>query len=101
MNTHPQPSTLSLEQYLNLCPKLFDYRFSERASVLILERLFSEFWKANEEYKTLFFPDGPGDGPFAYKLSFAQSEVGEYTTAHKGKMCGHVFKKGESVYHCK
>jgi hypothetical protein len=101
MNTHPQTSTLSLEQYLNLCPKLFDYRPNESADVQILQRLFSEFWKTNEEYRTLFFPDGSGDGSSAYKLSLMQSEVREYTTAHMGMMCGHVFKKGESVYHCK
>lgn len=42
-----------------------------------------------------------------WTLSAAQSEAdssglsSEYLPSRKGKPCGHVFKKGESVYHCK
>ncbi|CAG8445258.1 4966_t:CDS:2 [Diversispora eburnea] len=92
-------SKLTLSKYLQSCPKAFDYRFTEGAQQKILEYLFSEFWISNEEYRALFFPNGFGEGPDAYKLSLVQGD--EYSSTQKGSACGHVFRKGEGVYRCR
>lgn len=91
----------SLSKYLQLCPATFDYKLSEDAKQKILERLFSEFWKSNEDYRDLFFPNDFGDGPYEYKLSLAQSSNVNNYSLEKGRPCGHVFKKGEGVYRCR
>ncbi|RHZ54062.1 hypothetical protein Glove_431g29 [Diversispora epigaea] len=90
---------LTLSKYLQSCPKAFDYKFTEGAQQKILEYLFSEFWISNEEYRALFFPNGFGEGPDAYKLSLVQRD--ENSSTLKGKACGHVFRKGEGVYRCR
>ncbi|CAG8598717.1 10072_t:CDS:10 [Funneliformis mosseae] len=75
---------------------------TESAKQEILKRLFSELWRSNEEYRSLFFPNGFGEGLDAYKLSLALGEgSSEYLPTQKGKACGHVFKKGEGVYRCR
>ncbi|KAG9290597.1 hypothetical protein G9A89_011560 [Geosiphon pyriformis] len=94
--------TLPLPQYLLRCPQLFDYRLTEGAKQKILERLFSEFWRNNEAYRNLFFPNGFGEGPGRYKIGLAQGHEGaEYSPAQKGKACCHIFKKGEGSYWCR
>lgn len=90
---------LSLSTYLNSCPKIFGYRLKESAQQEILKRLFSELWNSNEDHRSLFFPNGFGEGPDAYKLSLSRGE--EYSPTQKGKACGHVFRKGEGVYRCR
>ncbi|CAG8513156.1 17357_t:CDS:2, partial [Dentiscutata heterogama] len=88
---------LSLSNYLDSCPKLFGYRFTEAAQQKILEQLFSEFWISNEEYKPLFFPNGFGEGSNIYKLSSVKKDaMTEYSPSQKGKACGHVFRKDTS-----
>ncbi|CAB4385880.1 unnamed protein product [Rhizophagus irregularis] len=94
-----ESESLSLSTYLNSCPKIFGYRLKESAQQEILKRLFSELWNSNEDHRSLFFPNGFGEGPDAYKLSLSQGE--EYSPTQKGKACGHVFRKGEGVYRCR
>ncbi|CAG8595325.1 6037_t:CDS:2, partial [Acaulospora morrowiae] len=103
MESEASPSTSKqpLSKYLRSCHKTFDYRLTDNAQQKILERLFSEFWRSNDEYRTLFFPNGFGEGPDAYKLSLSQGGRTEYSPSQKGKACGHVFKKGEGVYRCR
>ncbi|CAJ0823623.1 3994_t:CDS:10 [Entrophospora sp. SA101] len=93
--------TIPLSKFLQLCPANFDYKLSEDAKQKILGRLFSEFWKSNEDYRDLFFPNGFGDGNYEYKLSLAQSSNVNNHSLEKGRPCGHVFKKGEGVYRCR
>ncbi|CAI2174520.1 3024_t:CDS:10 [Funneliformis geosporum] len=105
-NTFPfnnnKPESLPLLTYLNSCPVTFGYRLTESAQREILKRLFSELWRSNEDYRSLFFPNGFGEGLDAYKLSLALGEgSSEYSQTQKGKACGHVFKKGEGVYRCR
>jgi hypothetical protein len=51
--------------------------------------------------------DDDEDEEESWTLSGAQSKAegsglsNEYLPSRKGKPCGHVFKKGESVYRCK
>ncbi|CAG8463021.1 15022_t:CDS:2, partial [Cetraspora pellucida] len=98
----PTMNRLSLSNYLDSCPKRFGYRLTKDARQKILEQLFSEFWRSNEEYKTLFFPNGFVEGPKIYELSRIDGEeMNEYSPSHKGKACGHVFRKGESIYRCR
>jgi E3 ubiquitin-protein ligase UBR1 len=94
-----ESESLPLSTYLNSCPNIFGYRLKESAQQEILKRLFSELWSSNEDYRSLFFPNGFGEGPDAYKLSLARGE--EYSPTQKGKACGHVFRKGEGVYRCR
>src|SRR5690242_4744582 len=97
LSQYTHTEELSLANYLHRCPQLLEYDLTLEARHRILERLFSDFWKANDEYRVLFFPNGFGEGGDAYKLSLAcGDESGEYSPAQKGKACGHVFKKGES-----
>ncbi|CAG8556007.1 52_t:CDS:10, partial [Ambispora gerdemannii] len=92
----------SLSHYLQVCPQSFGYRLTEVAQQKILAKLFSEFWSQNENYVKLFFPNGVGEGSEAYKLNHTQNDLGiEYSPAHRGRSCGHIFKKGESVYRCR
>ncbi|KAF0448599.1 putative ubiquitin-protein ligase UBR2 [Gigaspora margarita] len=98
----PAMNRLSLSNYLDSCPKLFGYRLTEVAQQKIIEQLFSEFWRSNEEYKSLFFPNGFGEGSDLYKLSSVEVDaITEYSPSQKGKACGHVFRKGESIYRCR
>src|SRR2546423_12758271 len=97
-----ESESLPLSTYLNSCPNIFGYRLKESAQQEILKRLLSELWRPNEDYRSLFFPNGFGEGPDAYKLSLAQGEgKAEYSPTQKGKACGHVFRKGEGVYRCR
>ncbi|CAG8715394.1 41333_t:CDS:2 [Gigaspora margarita] len=98
----PAMNRLSLSNYLDSCPKLFGYRLTDVAQQKIIEQLFSEFWRSNEEYKSLFFPNGFGEGSDLYKLSSVEVDaMTEYSPSQKGKACGHVFRKGESIYRCR
>ncbi|CAG8557563.1 5250_t:CDS:2, partial [Racocetra fulgida] len=86
----PTMNRLSLSNYLDSCPKRFGYRLTEDAQQKILEQLFSEFWRSNEEYKPLFFPNGLVESPNVYKLSLVDGEeMNEYSPSQKGKACDH------------
>lgn len=96
------------EQHLNHLllhqPAHFENRFTHAADCNLREILFRSLAKQRDDYLRLFFPNGPpADRSVPWSLKDAQGAVegAEYTAAAKGTACGHIFKNGESTYHCK
>ncbi|EME42228.1 hypothetical protein DOTSEDRAFT_73147 [Dothistroma septosporum NZE10] len=85
-------------------PANFDNRFTNAANCDLRRILFKCLAAHREDYLRLFFPDGPPpDRSKPWTLSDAQGAIegAEYTAAAKGTACGHIFRNGESTYHCK
>ncbi|KAK5687589.1 E3 ubiquitin-protein ligase ubr1 [Elasticomyces elasticus] len=85
-------------------PVNFGYRYTSAADHHLREILFRSLARNRIDYLRLFFPNGtPPDRSRPWSLKEAQGaeEGSEYTAAAKGTACGHIFKSGESTYHCK
>lgn len=90
-------------EFLSL-PAAFDNRFEHAADCALRRILFRSLARQRDEYFRLFFPHGaPPDQSKPWSLREAQGaqEGAEYTAGAKGTACGHIFKSGESTYHCK
>lgn len=95
-------STLNLE--LLSQPTVFHNRYTHASDCRLREVLFRSLARHQEDYLRFFFPNGlPVDRSEAWSLRAAQGaqEGAEYTASAKGTACGHIFKSGESTYHCK
>ncbi|KAM0748688.1 hypothetical protein T439DRAFT_316609 [Meredithblackwellia eburnea MCA 4105] len=75
---------------------------------LLKHALYAFAIDPDSPHRALFFPDfdkGKGrDQPIddTWTLAKAQGDVGgEYSESRRGKVCGHVFRAGESVYRCR
>ncbi|KAK4613371.1 E3 ubiquitin-protein ligase ubr11 [Fulvia fulva] len=93
-----------LANHLAAQPANFDNRFTHSANCDLRQILFKSLAAQRQDYLRLFFPDGPPpDRSKPWSLSDAQGAIegAEYTPAAKGTACGHIFKNGESTYHCK
>lgn len=86
-------------------PREHGYRYTQYSAVNLLKDLFHALACNRREYLALLFPNGlpTDDDPDSWKLSAAQGAVegAEYTSAARGKTCGHIFRAGESTYRCK
>lgn len=85
-------------------PQRHDYRYTHAAECNLRQILFKSLARQREDYLRLFFPHGPpADQSVPWSLREAQGAIdgAEYTAAAKGTACGHIFKSGESTYHCK
>lgn len=85
-------------------PIIFEHRFTRAADCRLREVLFRSLARGQDDYLRLFFPNGlPTDRSVPWSLRTAQGaeDGAEYTAAAKGTACGHIFKSGESTYHCK
>ncbi|KAK3063821.1 E3 ubiquitin-protein ligase ubr1, partial [Teratosphaeriaceae sp. CCFEE 6253] len=94
----------ALSQALLTQPLDFGYRYSTAADRHLRELLFRSLACKRSDYLRLLFPAGtPVDRSRPWSLREAQGaeEGAEYTAAAKGTACGHIFKSGESTYHCK
>lgn len=92
-----------LNQQLRALPGGFLYRYTPEAEKAFKEILFRSLVHG-PQYWHLFFPNGPpSESEEPWSLSQAQGAVdgAEYTAAARGTACGHIFKSGESTYHCK
>ena len=96
------------ERFLNRIlleqPHTYENRFTTAADRNLRQILFRSLAAQREEYLPLFFPNGlPADQSEKWSLRSAQGAVdgAEYTASAKGTACGHIFKSGESTYHCK
>ncbi|SMQ51695.1 unnamed protein product [Zymoseptoria tritici ST99CH_1A5] len=101
-STSPAEANLKLE--LIRQPFNFSNRFTSAADCHLRRILFRSLAAQREDYLRLFFPHGtPQDPSEQWSLRLAQGAVdgAEYTAAAKGTACGHIFKNGESTYHCK
>jgi E3 ubiquitin-protein ligase UBR1 len=84
-------------------PAKHSNRFTDDADRDLRKILFKSLAKQRDDYLRLFFPDGPPRDDEDWSLRSAQGAVdgAEYTAAAKGTACGHIFRAGESTYHCK
>jgi len=85
-------------------PFNFKHRYTSQADCQLRRTLFKSLAKQRDDYLLLFFPNGtPIDQSQPWSLRAAQGaeEGAEYTAAAKGTACGHIFRSGESTYHCK
>lgn len=85
-------------------PFKFEHRYTSQADCELRRTLFKSLAKHRDDYLRLFFPNGiPIDQSQPWSLRKAQGaeEGAEYTAAAKGTACGHIFRSGESTYHCK
>ena len=105
MNGLHMDPTEKLTRSLRDLPSHHNYRYTDEARIKLLEDLFDSLACSDPKYISLFFPSGiPLKGsPDAWVLSQAQGAVegAEYSSAAKGKPCGHIFKNGEATYRCK
>ncbi|GAB7347546.1 hypothetical protein MBLNU459_g4437t1 [Dothideomycetes sp. NU459] len=97
------PEERELGTFLRDLPSDFENRYSEKAANRLRERLYRSLAGNNDSHLRLLFPRGPPLAGSKWSLRDAQGAVdgAEYTAAAKGHPCGHIFKTGESTYHCK
>ncbi|KAF2487291.1 hypothetical protein BDY17DRAFT_243376 [Neohortaea acidophila] len=98
----------SEERALNIAlrdlPELHGNRYTHAAKCELRQILFRSIARHRDDYLRLLFPNGPPtDRSEEWCLKSAQGAIdgAEYTAAAKGTACGHIFKTGESTYHCK
>ncbi|PSK46522.1 hypothetical protein B9Z65_5490 [Elsinoe australis] len=93
----------ALSRSLRDLPHEYGYRYTKQAK-LELRRILCTSLVGSEHNLSLLFPNTPPQDPqIEWSLRKAQNAVegAEYTEAAKGHACGHIFKNGESSYHCK
>lgn len=97
------PAERDLGIYLRDLPSNSENRYSKKVANKLRERLYRSLAGNDEARLHLLFPDGPPEEGRIWSLRDAQGAVdgAEYTAAAKGHPCGHIFKTGESTYHCK
>lgn len=85
-------------------PYSFEHRYTAAADCHLRRLLFRSLALQRDDYLRLLFPNGPPRDPSVpWSLRTAQGALdgAEYTAAAKGTACGHIFRSGESTYHCK
>ncbi|KAG8628974.1 hypothetical protein KVT40_002839 [Elsinoe batatas] len=93
----------TLSRALRDLPHKYGYRYTPEAKTELLRTLCTSL-VGSEQRLTLLFPTSPpGDKEIGWSLRKAQNAVegAEYTESARGHACGHIFKSGESSYHCK
>lgn len=97
------PAEQELGIFLRDLPREFNHRYTEEADQHLRQCLFRSLAANKDDNLGLFFPSHIPDDGQPWNLRDAQGAVdgAEYTAAAKGHPCGHIFKAGESTYHCK
>lgn len=98
------PREEALGVFLRDLPRQHNFRYTNESDRVLRERLFRSLAGNDESKLTLLFPQGtPQGSEIAWNLREAQGaeEGAEYTEAARGRPCGHIFRTGESTYHCK
>jgi len=102
------PSLSDLERALNYellrQPARYENRFGHAADCDLRQLLFRSLAGQRDDYLRYFFPNGPPNDrsvPWSLRNAQGAEEGAEYSAAAKGTACGHIFKNGESTYHCK
>jgi E3 ubiquitin-protein ligase UBR1 len=122
-STHSGSAPSTLQAYLNNTPNLYEYTFNDATRRAVLDTCYQFLWNHNESYQRAYFASN--DKAFeklmetggASLLSMARSKKdllhatnslletseieAEYQPSQRGKQCGHVFQKGETVYRCR
>lgn len=117
-------SPKQLKTFLVHAPVMYKRQLHRGAERLILTNCYRTLWGNNKEYmKKYFFQDSTDDLSALlekYNLFGRSDERSvvlssnpdnvivdpsgdepEYWESQRGKQCGHLFKKGESVYRCR
>ncbi|ORX91768.1 hypothetical protein K493DRAFT_339176 [Basidiobolus meristosporus CBS 931.73] len=87
---------LSLSQYLRQASHLHNYILTPAAQSELLSAFLTSLCANNNEYQEALFPDK--DDLF---LSDYCENDNKYSESHRGKPCGHIFRKGEAIYWCR
>ncbi|KAG2173607.1 hypothetical protein INT43_005025 [Umbelopsis isabellina] len=122
-STHSGSTPSTLQAYLNDTPKLYEYTFNDATRRAVLDTCYQFLWNHDTSYKRAYF--APNDKAFdklmetggSSLLPMARSKKdmlhttnsllenseieAEYQPSQRGKQCGHVFQKGETVYRCR
>lgn len=112
-----------LKAFLTEAPLMYKGRLSEGAKKHILTNSYRSLWSNDSTHmQKYFFPEEDCDNLSQilekYNLFGSQQETNheesneqnfsknnddepEYWESQRGKQCGHLFKKGESLYRCR
>ena len=110
-----QVTPLSLKEFLVAAPQLYKTKLSREAEKLVLTTCYRALWNNDLDLmQKYFFKEGLLENEKFSQLlerhhlfrTFKQDlgqqeEEPEYWESQRGKQCGHLFKKGESVYRCR
>ncbi|KAF2152693.1 hypothetical protein K461DRAFT_286523 [Myriangium duriaei CBS 260.36] len=94
----------ALSRCLRDLPHLYNYRYTADAERHLRKTLCTSLILNHSSNLPLLFRSASPDDPhISWNVSKAQGgqEGAEYTEAARGHPCGHIFKPGESSYHCK
>ncbi|GAM85544.1 hypothetical protein ANO11243_035510 [Dothideomycetidae sp. 11243] len=94
----------ALSRCLRDLPHLYNYRYTEDAERYLRKTLCSSLVLNHAPNLPLLFrSQSPDDPAISWSVRKAQGghEGAEYTAAARGHACGHIFRQGESSYHCK
>jgi hypothetical protein len=102
-------SPARLKTFLNEAPLLFGAHLSAEDKELVLTNCYRSLWSNDLESQQKYFFSESEDNLTQllkkYHLlksdSDQEEEEPEYFETERGKQCGHLFKKGESVYRCR
>ncbi|CAO3702627.1 unnamed protein product [Rhizopus stolonifer] len=113
-----------LKTFLNETPLMYKSKLHSRAEKHILTNCYRALWSNNTEWmQTYYFQEGLSDSDNLSHLLEKYNLFGskkqdtsdikhenpllddtdepEYWETQRGKQCGHVFKRGESIYRCR
>lgn len=100
----------SLPAYIDSLSLPSSYSLTTASSRTHLKAVFYAYaFDPSSPFRSLLFPDKGAAAPTLadltddWTLSSAQGDRvgGEYSESRRGKVCGHVFRQGESVYRCR
>lgn len=113
-----------LKTFLTEAPLMYKSKLHRGAEKQILTNCYRSLWSNDAELmQKYFFKEGLSDSdnlsqllekynlfgsepddpmlPDQQNLSTSNDNEPEYWESQRGKQCGHLFKKGESVYRCR
>lgn len=103
-----------LKKFLTEAPLMYKSRLSKGAQKHILTHCYRALWSNDlDMMQKYFFKEGLEDSDNLSQLLEKYNLFGskqdhqpdenepEYLESQRGKQCGHLFKKGESVYRCR
>ncbi|RUS18204.1 hypothetical protein BC937DRAFT_89041 [Endogone sp. FLAS-F59071] len=102
----PPPVNTVLCSYLSASPALFSCHLTDSAKKQILRECYASLYGNDPKLTQFLFPNGFDDSLLSMASGDSnvldkERDMPEYSEAQRGMSCGHVLKKGESVYRCR
>lgn len=103
----PPPVNTALYSYLFASPARFSCHLTDSAKKQILRECYASLYGNDPKLIQFLLPNGFDDSLFSLASGDVSSvldkeeDMPEYSEAQRGRPCGHVLKKGESVYRCR